>query len=116
MRTKALEPQRANEKRAHRKKTGVVKEISKAKACKAKVSSKSKTSKSKSKPEPKTTIKTKAKAKASQVPAPLRPIGLYADGSPRLLPERKKRQIQIPHSSDDDDDSECKATKTALVF
>ena len=102
MKTKALEPQRANEKRAHRKKTVVAKEISKAKASKAKASkaksksksinkaaSKSKASKSKPKPKAATPTKTKA----SKAPAPLRPMGQYADGSTRFIQERKKRRI-----------------------
>ena len=112
MKTKALEPQRANEKRAHRKKTVVAKEISKAKASKANaskakskatVSSKSKASKSKPKPKPKATTptKTKAKTKASKAPAPLRPMGQYADGTTRFIEERKKRRIQ---DSDDEDE------------
>ena len=116
MRTKALEPQRANEKRAHRKKTVVAKKTnkpaktinkaaSKSKATKSKatkskatVSSKSKASKSKPKPKALTPTKTKASKAA---PAPLRPMGQYADGTTRFIEERKKRRIQ---DSDDEDE------------
>ena len=77
MRTKALEPQRANEKGSrcgHRKKTVEAKEVSKAKASEAKASK----VKFKSKPpDPKPTIKTKTKTKASKAPAALCPIGAY---------------------------------------
>ena len=113
MRTKALEPQRAIEKGSrcgHRKKTVEAKEISKAKASKAKASkaksksksinkaaSKSKASKSKPKPKALTPTKTKA----SKAPAPLRPMGQYADGTTRFVGERKKRRIQ---DSDDEDE------------
>ena len=129
MKTKALEPQRANEKRAHRKKTVVAKKTnkpaktinkaaSKSKATKSKatVSSKSKASKSKA-TKSKATVSSKSQSKASKskpkpatptktkaskaAPAPLRPMGQYADGTTRFIEERKKRRIQ---DSDDEDE------------
>ena len=117
MKTAALIPQLAVGKsigcRGHTKKTNkpaktINKAASKSKATKSKatkskatkskatVSSKSKASKSKPKPKAATPTKTKA----SKAPAPLRPMGQYADGSTRFIQERKKRRIQ-----DSDDDS-----------
>ena len=113
MKTKALEPQRANEKRAHRKKTVVAKKTnkptktinkaaSKSKATKSKATVSSKSKAPKSKPKPKAATPTKTKA--PKAPAALRPIGQYADGTTRFVEERKKRRIQDSSSEDESPD------------
>ena len=113
MKTKALEPQRANEKRAHRKKTVVAKKTnkpaktinkaaSKSKATKSKATVSSKSKAPKSKPKPKAATPTKTKT--SKAPAPLRPMGQYADGTTRFIEERKKRRIQDSSSEDEGPD------------
>ena len=113
MKTKALEPQRANEKRAHRKKTVVAKKTnkpaktinkaaSKSKATKSKATVSSKSKAPKSKPKPKAATPTKTKA--PKAPAALRPIGQYADGTTRFVEERKKRRIQDSSSEDEGPD------------
>ena len=122
MKTAALIPQLAVGKsigcRGHTKKTNkpaktINKAASKSKATKSKatkskatVSSKSKASKSKPEPKTATKTKTKAKTKASKAPAPLRPMGQYADGSTRFVPERKKRRIQDSSDDSSNDSSE----------
>ena len=113
MKTKALEPQRANEKRAHRKKTVVAKKTnkpaktinkaaSKSKATKSKATVSSKSKAPKSKPKPKAATPTKTKA--PKAPAALRPMGQYADGTTRFIEERKKRRIQDSSSEDEGPD------------
>ena len=113
MKTKALEPQRANEKRAHRKKTVVAKKTnkpaktinkaaSKSKATKSKATVSSKSKAPKSKPKPKAATPTKTKA--PKAPAALRPMGQYADGTTRFVEERKKRRIQDSSSEDESPD------------
>ena len=114
MKTAALIPQLAVGKsigcRGHTKKTNkpaktINKAASKSKATKSKatkskatVSSKSKASKSKPK------AATPTKTKASKAPAPLRPMGQYADGTTRFIEERKKRRIQDSSSEDEGPD------------
>ena len=111
MKTAALIPQLAVGKsigcRGHAKKTNkpaktINKAASKSKATKSKatVSSKSQSKASKSKPKPKALTPTKTKA-SKAAPAPLRPMGQYADGTTRFVGERKKRRIQ---DSDDEDE------------
>ena len=111
MKTAALIPQLAVGKsigcRGHAKKTNkpaktINKAASKSKATKSKATVSSKSKAPKSKPKPKAATPTKTKA--SKAPAPLRPMGQYADGTTRFIEERKKRRIQDSSSEDEEPD------------